>query len=180
MNKLILSLIFCIALVFSSCEVEDDPTPENINRIENIGERVNTMKLFSLRPKNNQLIHFINEISLDETKEDNVKDALKEVKKVLPLELINRFDDVLFFNKLSDSHLKSIIKYELKRLQENACRNGLKLLLSKNLTDFIFSKVTDKEFGARSIKRIIQKQISDVISKEIVQNSKISNFDLFL
>ena len=51
--------------------LEDDPTPENINRIENIGELVNTMKLFSLRPKNNQLIHFINEISLDETKEDN-------------------------------------------------------------------------------------------------------------
>ena len=51
--------------------LEDDPTPENINRIENIGELVNTMKLFSLRPENNQLIHFINEISLDETKEDN-------------------------------------------------------------------------------------------------------------
>lgn len=114
----------------------------------------------------------------DETKEDNVKDAFKEVKKVLPLELINRFDDVLFFNKLSDSHLKSIIKYELKKLQENAFRNGLKLLLSRNLTDFIFNKVTDKEFGARSIKRIIQKQISDVISKEIVQNSKISNFEV--
>ena len=50
--------------------LEDDPTPENINRIENIGELVNTMKLFSLRPNNNQLNNFLNEISLDETKEN--------------------------------------------------------------------------------------------------------------
>jgi ATP-dependent Clp protease ATP-binding subunit ClpC len=114
----------------------------------------------------------------DDVEDSNVKDALKEVKKVLPLELINRFDDLLFFNKLSDDHLKSIIKYELKKLKENALENGLNLLLSKNLSDFIFTKVTNKEFGARSIKRIIQKQLSDVISKEIVKNSNITDFKI--
>ena len=50
--------------------LEDDPTPENINRINNISELVNTMKLFSLRQENNNLSHFINEIALDETKEE--------------------------------------------------------------------------------------------------------------
>ena len=114
----------------------------------------------------------------DDVEDSNVEDALKEVKKVLPLELINRFDDLLFFNKLSDDHLKSIIKYELKKLKENALENGLNLLLSKNLSDFIFTKVTNKEFGARSIKRIIQKQLSDVISKEIVKNSNITDFKI--
>ncbi len=114
----------------------------------------------------------------DDVEDSNVEDALKEVKKVLPLELINRFDDLLFFNKLSDGHLKSIIKYELKKLKENALENGLNLLFSKNLSDFIFTKVNDKEFGARSIKRIIQKQLSDVISKEIVKNSNITDFKI--
>ena len=51
-------------------------------------------------------------------------------------------------------------------------------MFSKNLSDFIFTKVTDKEFGARSIKRIIQKQLSDVISKEIVKNSNITDFKI--
>ena len=116
--------------------------------------------------------------SNDDVEKSNIDDAFKEVKKSLPLELINRFDDVLFFNRLSDSHLKSIIKYELKNLKESASRNGLNLLFSRNLSDFLFNKVTDKEFGARSIKRIIQKQVSDVISQEIVSNSDITNFEI--
>tara|TARA_R110000751_G_scaffold93815_1_gene183190 strand:- start:69 stop:2507 length:2439 start_codon:yes stop_codon:yes gene_type:complete len=114
----------------------------------------------------------------DEIEESNVEDALKEVKKTLPLELINRFDDVLFFNRLSDDNLKSIIKYELKKLKESASKNGLKLSFSRNLSEFIFNKVLDKEFGARSINRIIQKQISDVISKEVVSHTNITNFNI--
>jgi ATP-dependent Clp protease ATP-binding subunit ClpC len=114
----------------------------------------------------------------NDVEKSNIDDAFKEVKKLLPLELINRFDDVLFFNRLSDSHLKSIIKYELKNLKESASRNGLNLLFSRNLSDFLFNKVADKEFGARSIKRIIQKQVSDVISQEIVSNSDITDFEI--
>ena len=102
----------------------------------------------------------------------------KKLKKSLPLELINRFDDVLFFNKLNDDHLKSIIKYEIKKLKESAYQNGLNLSFSRNIYDFIFDKVSDKEFGARSIRRIVQKYISDTISKEIVSNAKITDFNV--
>jgi ATP-dependent Clp protease ATP-binding subunit ClpC len=108
--------------------------------------------------------------------ESNVDDAFKEVKKILPLELINRFDDVLFFNKLSDDNLKSIINYELRNLKESAAQNGLSLSFSRNLSNFIFKKVNDKEFGARSIKRIIQKEVSDAISREIVTNTEKTQF----
>tara|TARA_A100001201_G_scaffold103486_1_gene88788 strand:+ start:252 stop:2684 length:2433 start_codon:yes stop_codon:yes gene_type:complete len=114
----------------------------------------------------------------DNSEESNVADAFKEVKKSLPLELINRFDDVLFFNKLNDDHLKSIIKYEIKKLKESAHQNGLNLSFSRNIYDFIFDKVSDKEFGARSIRRIVQKYISDTISKEIVSNAKITDFNV--
>lgn len=114
----------------------------------------------------------------NDIKKSNIDEAFKEVKKLLPLELINRFDDVLFFNSLSDSHLKSIIKSELKNLKGSASKNGLNLLFSRNLSDFLFNKVTDKEFGARSIKRIIQKQVSDVISKEIVSNPDVTSFEI--
>ena len=110
--------------------------------------------------------------------ESNVEDAFKEVKKKLPLELINRFDDVLFFNKLSDSHLQSIIKYELNALKANARKNGLKLDFSRNLANFVFNQVKDKEFGARSIKRIIQREVSDIISREIVGNTKVTEFKI--
>ena len=110
--------------------------------------------------------------------ESNVEDALKEVKKRLPLELINRFDDVLFFNRLTDNHLQSIIKYELSALKCSALKNGLKLDFSRNLASFVFNQVKDKEFGARSIKRIIQKEVSDVISREIVTNTEVTEFKI--
>jgi len=108
----------------------------------------------------------------------NVSDAFQEVKKCLPLELINRFDDILFFKKLDDGHLKSIIKHEIKKIKESASKNGLDLLFSRNICDFIFSKVSDKDFGARSIKRTVQKYLSDVISKEIVKNPNITRFTI--
>ena len=114
----------------------------------------------------------------DNLEESNIDDAFKEVKKILPLELINRFDDVLFFNKLSDANLKSIINYELRNLKDSAGHNGLNLSFSRNLSNFIFKKVNDKEFGARSIKRIVQKEVSDVISREIVANTEKTQFSV--
>ena len=51
-------------------KLKEDPTDENINRINNIGELVNSMKMFAGRKKNNTLLDFINEVSLDESKDD--------------------------------------------------------------------------------------------------------------
>ena len=51
-------------------KLKEDPTDENINRINNIGELVNSMKMFAERKKNNTLLDFINEVSLDESKDD--------------------------------------------------------------------------------------------------------------
>ena len=96
----------------------------------------------------------------------------------MPLELINRFDDVLFFNKLTDQNLKLIIKNEIKNLKKYASDSGITLDYSSTLIDFIFEKISNREFGARSIKRIIQKEISDVISSEIVSNSDATHFKI--
>ena len=52
-------------------KLEEDPTEENINRIHNISELFNSMKIFSMRKNNNTLMDFINEVSLDETKDEN-------------------------------------------------------------------------------------------------------------
>jgi DNA helicase-2/ATP-dependent DNA helicase PcrA len=61
-----------IALTEIIHKLKEDPTDENINRVNNIGELVNSMKMFSERKNNNTLLDFINEVSLDETK-DNEK-----------------------------------------------------------------------------------------------------------
>jgi len=63
-------------------------------------------------------------------------------------------------------------------LKCSALKNGLKLDFSRNLASFVFKQVKDKEFGARSIKRIIQKEVSDVISREIVTNTEVTEFKI--
>ena len=79
---------------------------------------------------------------------------------------------------MSESHLKSIIKHELKNLRDNASQNGVNLSFSRNLANFIFARASNKEFGARSIKRTIQREVSDIISKEIVTNATATQFNV--
>ena len=112
------------------------------------------------------------------TDKSNVEDALKEVKKILPPELLNRFDDILFFNRLTDNNLKAIIKQTVAELKEGAFQNGIVLNFSRNIINFIFNKINQKEFGARMVKRTVQKEISDVISEKILKNSDTIEFNI--
>ena len=131
-----------------------------------------TGNIGSLELSKKQSIGFTDSI----TEESNRKDAFDKVKKALPLELINRFDDTLFFNSLGDDSLKLIIKKELADLKATAKRSSVNLIWSRNLVDFIFNKINQKDFGARMVKRVVQKEISDKISETILKNVEISDF----
>ena len=133
-----------------------------------------TGNIGSLELSKKQSIGFTDSV----TEESNRDDAFKKVKKTLPLELINRFDDTLFFNSLNDSSLKLIIKKELSDLKNTAKKNSVNLTWSRNLVDFIFNKINQKEFGARMVKRIVQKEVLDVISEVILKNVEITNFHI--
>jgi len=91
---------------------------------------------------------------------------------------LNRFDDILFFNRLTDNNLKTIIKHTLTELKGGASQNGIVLNFSRNISDFIFNKINQKEFGARMVKRIVQKEISDVVSEEILKNGDVVEFNI--
>ena len=77
-----------------------------------------------------------------------------------------------------DDHLKSIIKYEIKKLKESAHQNGLNLSFSRNIYDFILIKFQTRIWSKIYFRRIVQKYISDTISKEIVSNAKITDFNV--
>jgi ATP-dependent Clp protease ATP-binding subunit ClpC len=101
---------------------------------------------------------------------ERLSDAKKELKKVLPLELINRFDDIIFFKELSDDSLKTIVGHELQKLIDNATKNDIILDFDPNIEDFIVDNIGDSSFGARLIKREIQNKITDELSLEFIKN----------
>ena len=115
---------------------------------------------------------------VDNIEETRMDDAKKHLKKILPLELINRFDEIIFFNKLSDDNLKAVVRHELQRLTQNALKNGITVNFSASLDDFILNCMTDKSFGARSIKRTVQNKVTDILSLKFIKNPKVKEYSV--
>jgi ATP-dependent Clp protease ATP-binding subunit ClpC len=100
----------------------------------------------------------------------------KALKKAFAPEFLNRIDDVVVFNSLEKEHINSIIDIELRGVIQRIKALGYELTLTKKAKTFIADKGFDKDFGARPLKRAIQKYIEDKLAEEIV-NSRLSSGD---
>lgn len=98
------------------------------------------------------------------------------LKKSFAPEFLNRIDDVVVFNALEREDIHSIIDIELDKLLKRILDLGYTLNLSEEAKDYIADKGFDKKYGARPLKRAIQKYIEDALAEEIV-NSNLSEGD---
>lgn len=98
------------------------------------------------------------------------------LKKAFAPEFLNRIDDVIVFNALEREHIHQIIDIELAKLFRRIEDIGYHLNLSDKAKDYIAEKGFDKQYGARPLKRAIQKYIEDALAEEIV-NSKLKEGD---
>ncbi|MDP2089407.1 MAG: ATP-dependent Clp protease ATP-binding subunit [Flavobacteriaceae bacterium] len=101
------------------------------------------------------------------------------LKKSFAPEFINRIDDVIIFNPLELEHIHQIIDIELQKLLDRIKEIGYTLQLTEKAKNFIAEKGFDKQYGARPLKRAIQKYIEDTLAEEIVA-SKLSEGDTIL
>jgi len=98
------------------------------------------------------------------------------LKKAFAPEFLNRIDDVVVFNPLEREDIHKIIDIELRKLFMRIKDIGYELKLSDKAKDYIAEKGFDKQYGARPLKRAIQKYIEDALAEEIV-NSKLEEGD---
>jgi len=91
------------------------------------------------------------------------------LKKAFAPELLNRVDDVIVFNALSKDDIFKIIDIELKSLFQRVTDIGYHIQLTESAKDFIAEKGYDSNFGARPLKRAIQKYLEDPIAEEILK-----------
>ncbi len=109
--------------------------------------------------------------------DDNSKSIIENaLKKAFAPEFLNRIDDVIVFNALEKHDIDLIIEIELKKLYARIEELGYKLNLSDKAKAFIADKGFDKQFGARPLKRAIQKYVEDALAEEII-TSKIGTGD---
>ena len=114
--------------------------------------------------------------SADERAKSTIENALK---KTFAPEFLNRIDDIIVFNSLTKENIGSIIDIELEKLYKRLADLGYELELTKDAKEFIIDKGFDKDYGARPLRRAIQKYIEDPMAEEIV-NSEISEGDKLL
>tara|TARA_B100001248_G_scaffold262606_1_gene259969 strand:- start:6445 stop:8973 length:2529 start_codon:yes stop_codon:yes gene_type:complete len=101
----------------------------------------------------------------------------KALKRAFSPEFLNRIDDIIIFNNLTKEDINKIIDIEINNLLERIKKLGYQVKISKGAKDFIADKGFDSKFGARPLKRAIQKYFEDPLSEEII-NAKIKEGDL--
>ena len=113
--------------------------------------------------------------------DDNSKSIIENaLKKTFAPEFLNRIDDVIVFNSLEKEHIDLIIEIELKKLYERVGELGYTLKLSDVAKAFIAEKGFDKQFGARPLKRAIQKYVEDSLAEEIITSKIGSGDEIFM
>ncbi len=110
-------------------------------------------------------------------KDQNAKSVIESaLKKAFAPEFLNRVDDVVVFNALEREDIHKIIDIELNKLFGRIKGLGYDLQLSEKAKDYIADKGFDKQYGARPLKRAIQKYIEDALAEEII-NSQLKEGD---
>ena len=98
----------------------------------------------------------------------------KAVRKAFPPEFINRVDEQIFFNSLTKEDIEKIIDIELKGLKNRVKESGFELNVTPAAKRFVAEAGYDPSYGARPLKRAIQKHIEDPVSEHIIMSRMMS------
>jgi ATP-dependent Clp protease ATP-binding subunit ClpB len=104
---------------------------------------------------------------------DDVVDATKEqvmdlLRQTLRPEFLNRVDDVIMFHPLLRKEIKGIIRIQMNGLKKQLARQGVELEFSDYAIDFLVDNGFDPQYGARPLKRVLQKEVINLLSKKII------------
>ena len=94
---------------------------------------------------------------------------MSELKKTFRPEFLNRVDEVVVFHELSREHVFAICNIMIAEVQERLNPKGLKLIPTDNAKSFLVNKGFDKSYGARPLKRTIQRFLEDPLSEELLR-----------
>ena len=113
-------------------------------------------------------IGFKDHTSEDESYKQMKERLMEEVKKVFKPEFLNRVDDIVVFRSLTKDDLGKIVEIEIKEVEDRLKEQNVKIELGKSAKEFLIEKGFDKTFGARPLKRTIQRFLEDSLAQEII------------
>ena len=100
--------------------------------------------------------------------EQGKEKAIKALNEFLRPEFINRIDEIIYFNKLTEENFKKIAELMLNELRDNMAEKGLKFSYDDTLVEYLTHKSYSVAYGARNLRRLIQKELEDKIAETII------------
>ena len=113
----------------------------------------------------------------DRERQELEEELLKMLRKRLRPEFLNRIDEVVTFRSLSRTHIREIVEIQFRRIARLAAKNhDLDLDLTDAAKDWLADRGYDPAFGARPLKRVMQRQVANALSKELL-NDRVHDGD---
>ena len=110
----------------------------------------------------------VNESNKEEVIEKTKGELMNLLRQTIRPEFLNRVDEIIMFQPLLRSEIKGIIRIQLDHLKNLVALNGINLEFSEYVLDYLAENGFDPQFGARPLKRLIQKEIVNALSKKIL------------
>jgi ATP-dependent Clp protease ATP-binding subunit ClpB len=110
----------------------------------------------------------VNEKNVDEVTEKARLDVMALLRDTVRPEFLNRVDEIIMFHPLMKREIRGIINIQLKNLVKLIAENGIRLSFSDYAIDYLAENGYDPQYGARPLKRLIQKEIVNKLSKKIL------------
>ena len=113
----------------------------------------------------------VTELNKEEVVEKTKREVLTLLRQTIRPEFLNRIDEVIMFQPLLQNDIREIIKIQLYDLKHQLEKNGVQLEFTDYALDYLAENGFDPQFGARPLKRLIQKQIVNELSKKLLGGS---------
>jgi ATP-dependent Clp protease ATP-binding subunit ClpC len=108
------------------------------------------------------------------------KKILDELKKLFNPELLNRIDETIIFHQLDRAHIKEIIEILVIDIAKRLAEKGISFILTEDAKEFLCDKGYDPQYGARPLKRALQKYLDDPLAEEILRGQYAGDLDLII
>ena len=100
--------------------------------------------------------------------EECKKDVLEILKKTVRPEFLNRIDEIIMFEPLSQKDIREILHLQMRELESRLAENGVTVTFTKSFEDYMSTKGYEPAYGARPIKRLMQRELVNMLAKSIL------------
>ncbi len=148
--------------------LDDGRLTDNKGRVVNFKNTIIIMTSNIGSPIIQEAFENIKEADIEEAAEKAKVEVMNLLRQTIRPEFLNRVDEIIMFQPLLKKEIRAIVNIQLNNLKQLVAQSGIKLVLTDYAIDYLAEQGFDPQFGARPLKRLIQKEIVNQLSKRIL------------